>query len=167
MVRSVNGPAVALLVGLGVAGGSCVSACETPQLFRRAPVDLLFAEWNRSDSPGCAVGVGRNGATLYERGRLNDTDKKRTIAKTSTLAFPRSSCQIDDFPQRFGGGRGIRAKSRRATCREARDALESLALRRASKAKRGGGRGIRTPGTLPGTVVFKTTAIDHSAIPPR
>jgi hypothetical protein len=31
----------------------------------------------------------------------------------------------------------------------------------------GGGRGIRTPGTLPGTVVFKTTAIDHSAIPPR
>src|SRR6185436_3969314 len=30
----------------------------------------------------------------------------------------------------------------------------------------GGGRGIRTPGTLPGTVVFKTTAIDHSAIPP-
>ena len=33
--------------------------------------------------------------------------------------------------------------------------------------KVGGGRGIRTPGTLPGTVVFKTTAIDHSAIPPR
>ena len=30
----------------------------------------------------------------------------------------------------------------------------------------GGGGGIRTPGTLPGTVVFKTTAIDHSAIPP-
>src|SRR6188474_1394935 len=31
----------------------------------------------------------------------------------------------------------------------------------------GGGRGIRTPGTLTGSVVFKTTAIDHSAIPPR
>jgi hypothetical protein len=30
----------------------------------------------------------------------------------------------------------------------------------------GGERGIRTPGTLPGTVVFKTTAIDHSAISP-
>src|SRR5262245_45846496 len=29
-----------------------------------------------------------------------------------------------------------------------------------------GERGIRTPGTLPGTVVFKTTAIDHSAISP-
>jgi hypothetical protein len=31
----------------------------------------------------------------------------------------------------------------------------------------GGGRGIRTPGTVSGAVVFKTTAIDHSAIPPR
>ena len=31
----------------------------------------------------------------------------------------------------------------------------------------GGGRGIRTPGTVTRSVVFKTTAIDHSAIPPR
>ena len=31
----------------------------------------------------------------------------------------------------------------------------------------GGGRGIRTPGTVARTVVFKTTAIDHSAIPPH
>ena len=30
-----------------------------------------------------------------------------------------------------------------------------------------GERGIRTPGTLPGSVVFKTTAIDHSAISPH
>lgn len=30
-----------------------------------------------------------------------------------------------------------------------------------------GGRGIRTPGTLTGTTVFKTAAIDHSATPPR
>src|SRR5438270_9833604 len=34
------------------------------------------------------------------------------------------------------------------------------------RAKDGGGRGIRTPGTVSGAVVFKTTAIDHSAIPP-
>src|SRR4029453_17451103 len=33
-------------------------------------------------------------------------------------------------------------------------------------AKAGGGEGIRTPGTLPGTAVFKTAAIDHSATPP-
>jgi hypothetical protein len=30
----------------------------------------------------------------------------------------------------------------------------------------GGGRGIRTPGTVSGPTVFKTAAIDHSAIPP-
>ena len=35
------------------------------------------------------------------------------------------------------------------------------------RVKSGGGRGIRTPGTLSGTAVFKTAAIDHSAIPPR
>lgn len=29
-----------------------------------------------------------------------------------------------------------------------------------------GGRGIRTPGSREGTTVFKTAAIDHSAIPP-
>ena len=37
---------------------------------------------------------------------------------------------------------------------------------RESCAKDGGERGIRTPGTLPGTAVFKTAAIDHSAISP-
>ena len=31
----------------------------------------------------------------------------------------------------------------------------------------GGGRGIRTPGDITATVVFKTTAFVHSAIPPR
>ena len=31
----------------------------------------------------------------------------------------------------------------------------------------GGGRGIRTPGTLSGSTVFKTAALNHSAIPPR
>jgi hypothetical protein len=33
--------------------------------------------------------------------------------------------------------------------------------------KFGGERGIRTPGTVSGSVVFKTTAIDRSAISPR
>ena len=30
----------------------------------------------------------------------------------------------------------------------------------------GGERGIRTPGTLPGSTVFKTAALNHSAISP-
>jgi hypothetical protein len=31
----------------------------------------------------------------------------------------------------------------------------------------GGGRGIRTPGTLSGTAVFKTACFNRSHIPPR
>lgn len=33
-----------------------------------AKVDKLFAEWNKSDSPGCSVAVSRNGKLVYERG---------------------------------------------------------------------------------------------------
>jgi len=44
--------------------------------------------------------------------------------------------------------------------------LPSRSSRRRRELKAGGGRGIRTPGTLPGTAVFKTATIDHSVIPP-
>jgi CubicO group peptidase (beta-lactamase class C family) len=33
-----------------------------------ARVDKLFAEWNRTNSPGCAVGISRNGAVIYQHG---------------------------------------------------------------------------------------------------
>lgn len=33
-----------------------------------ARLDELFAPWNRSDAPGLAVGVARDGATIYRRG---------------------------------------------------------------------------------------------------
>src|SRR5207247_1064722 len=33
-----------------------------------ARVDKLFAEWNRSDSPGCSLAVSQNGVLVYERG---------------------------------------------------------------------------------------------------
>ncbi len=33
-----------------------------------ARVDKLFARWDRRDSPGCSVGVSRNGVQLYARG---------------------------------------------------------------------------------------------------
>jgi len=31
-------------------------------------VDRLFAEWDKPTSPGCAVGVMKDGRILYERG---------------------------------------------------------------------------------------------------
>jgi len=33
-----------------------------------ASVDKLFAQWKRSDSPGCSLGVSRNGISVFERG---------------------------------------------------------------------------------------------------
>lgn len=33
-----------------------------------AKVDKLFAEWNRSGSPGCSLGVSQKGVLVYERG---------------------------------------------------------------------------------------------------
>lgn len=46
-----------------------VSACSRSRFDPQSTkVDRLFAEWNRTDAPGCAVGISRNGAVVYERG---------------------------------------------------------------------------------------------------
>ena len=55
------------------------------------------------------------------------------------------------------------ATSRRRVAGRLRPAHDSQ--RRGHEA--GGGRGIRTPGTLSGSTVFKTAALNHSAIPPH
>lgn len=34
---------------------------------RRERIDQLFAAWDRSDSPGCALGIYRDGQTIYSR----------------------------------------------------------------------------------------------------
>src|ERR671934_2604176 len=34
----------------------------------RARVDRIFVQWDRTDSPGCALGVYRNGNIEYARG---------------------------------------------------------------------------------------------------
>ena len=39
-------------------------------------------------------------------------------------------------------------------------------IKKDQRAKYGGRRGIRTPGTVSGSAVFKTAALDHSAILP-
>ncbi len=46
-----------------------VSAPGRGQQFRPNPaVDHLFAEWSKPGSPGCALGVVRNGRFIYQRG---------------------------------------------------------------------------------------------------
>lgn len=62
-VRSISYVGLSALIALSLSG------C---QRFRAGSdttrVDRLFAEWNRNDSPGCAVGISRNGAIVYEHG---------------------------------------------------------------------------------------------------
>lgn len=47
---------------------TCVSLPARAQDLRHALVDSVFAEWDRPDSPGCAVSVAENGAITYRRG---------------------------------------------------------------------------------------------------
>jgi CubicO group peptidase (beta-lactamase class C family) len=45
-----------------------VSSAEAQQFPRNPKVDRIFAEWDKPDSPGCAVGVVQNGRFIYQRG---------------------------------------------------------------------------------------------------
>jgi CubicO group peptidase (beta-lactamase class C family) len=46
-----------------------LNACRRSQAeSQTARVDGLFASWNGRDTPGCAVGISRNGAIVYEHG---------------------------------------------------------------------------------------------------
>ena len=45
--------------------GACRRAQSESQTAR---VNRLFATWDGKDTPGCAVGISRNGAIVYEHG---------------------------------------------------------------------------------------------------
>src|SRR5690349_6480333 len=40
----------------------------TPPASTAARIDRLFVQWSRSDSPGCSLGVSRNGRVVFQRG---------------------------------------------------------------------------------------------------
>jgi CubicO group peptidase (beta-lactamase class C family) len=46
--------------------GACRGQSLTPDVARQ--VDGVFAKWDRTDSPGCALGVYRDGRIVYKRG---------------------------------------------------------------------------------------------------
>jgi len=51
-----------------IAASMLLAACTSGVDSANAKVDALFAEWNRADTPGCSVGVGREGAVVYQHG---------------------------------------------------------------------------------------------------
>jgi CubicO group peptidase (beta-lactamase class C family) len=67
--------------------GSCASPRTASTAAR---VDSLFKTWNRQDSPGCGVGVSRNGAVIYEHGYGMASLERKAPITTSTV-FPLAS----------------------------------------------------------------------------
>jgi CubicO group peptidase (beta-lactamase class C family) len=67
--------------------GSCASSRTASTAAR---VDPLFATWNRPDSPGCGVGVSRDGAVIYEGG-YGMASLERKVPITSSTVFPLAS----------------------------------------------------------------------------
>ena len=65
--RILIGLAVAVLITFGGVSGSVaqLKAGNDPQSEK---VDALFAQWNKPDSPGCALTIIRDGQVLYKRG---------------------------------------------------------------------------------------------------
>ena len=54
---------------LSIAASMFLIACGSSAVdSANGKVDALFAEWDRDDSPGCSVGVGRDGAVVYQHG---------------------------------------------------------------------------------------------------
>lgn len=58
--------------GMAVSAATALAliACSTRPASKppTGPVDELFSRWNGPDSPGCALGVSRDGIVAYERG---------------------------------------------------------------------------------------------------
>jgi len=44
------------------------TAKQVPAASVDSKIEKLFAQWDRSDSPGCALGVSKNGVVVYQRG---------------------------------------------------------------------------------------------------
>jgi CubicO group peptidase (beta-lactamase class C family) len=63
--RGMNRQVVVFLAIVIVSVAACNPSRPDSQSAR---VDKLFADWNRTDTPGCAVGISRNGGVVYERG---------------------------------------------------------------------------------------------------
>jgi CubicO group peptidase (beta-lactamase class C family) len=68
------------------ATSAAVTAAASPDSLPHR-VDGLFAPWTHLDTPGCALGVDRNGKTLYEHGYgMADIEHGVAISPTATVS---------------------------------------------------------------------------------
>ena len=84
--KSIASLAIVMVIGFLLAA-SCASSRTAST---DARLDPLFETWNRPDSPGCGVGVSRNGEVIYERG-YGMASLERDVPITSSTVFPLAS----------------------------------------------------------------------------
>jgi CubicO group peptidase (beta-lactamase class C family) len=77
-----------ILIAVGVVSG-CNRGAESPRL-ADTTIDALFTEWNTRDSPGCGVGVARNGTIRFERG-YGMANLERSVPISSSTIFDPAS----------------------------------------------------------------------------
>lgn len=76
---------------------------------RLSKVDRLFAEWNRKDVPGCAVGILQDGKLTYAKG-FGTANLNYGIPNTTTTVFETGSMTKKDVPVESGRADDIPAE---------------------------------------------------------
>lgn len=87
---------IVVFAGAGMAAAAALHAQRpvvADDLTRR--VDAIFSDWDRADSPGCALGVYRHGAILYTRGYgMADVERRVPIAPHTVFDIGSTSKQF-------------------------------------------------------------------------
>jgi CubicO group peptidase (beta-lactamase class C family) len=65
--------------------GASVAQAQLPDSIRTR-VDAVFSRWDRTDSPGCALGISQGGREVYARG-YGMSDLQHAIAITPSSIF--------------------------------------------------------------------------------
>jgi CubicO group peptidase (beta-lactamase class C family) len=90
--RSTNGRVIrkAVIVGLAIVGAVYAPVPGRTEGFPSVQVDEIFAQWDYSDSPGCAIAVIKGGGIIYKRG-YGTADLDHNIPITPTTVFHAAS----------------------------------------------------------------------------
>jgi CubicO group peptidase (beta-lactamase class C family) len=84
-----------ITVAAALLGAGLLAAAQVPQEKTAAAVDEVFADLAKPGSPGCALGVYRDGKIIYEKGYgLANIEENVAIAPTSVFDIGSTSKQL-------------------------------------------------------------------------